>query len=446
MVLTDRLTVTYPRRGAALRDTTIALEPGSTAWVVGNNGSGKSTLGLALAGLIPEIVPATRRGTVVIGGRDPAALSTRGRATSVGVVRQDPEAQICTSSIPSELAFTLENRAAPAETIAQCVGRTMREWDLGHLSDRPLHTLSGGEKQLVAIAAVAVAPPPLFIVDEPAAYLDEEHRALVYRSLVELRSRRPEMIMLIVEHRTDGLPEPDVVFRCVDGRVVVADTPPRRWGTSFPRLSSQPLRDRIALSVEGLSFRWESVDRAPRMLFREFDLRVRHGEIVVVRGPNGCGKTTLLRLIAGALNGAAGRIIAEDIAYVPQNPEHLFVSYRVRDELIQGSRGDPGRAAFIARRFGLEELWDANPYELSSGQQRRVSIAIAAAGGASLVLLDEPTFALDEEGVVRLIETMEALRAEGSAQLVVTHDRRFAERVAHRLVTIRDGRPVEERP
>ena len=253
MIRTDRLTVTYPRRHPVLRDVAFALEKGSTAWVIGDNGSGKSTLSLALAGLIPEVVPATRRGTVTIGTRDPAALPARERVTAVGMVLQDPDAQVCTSSIESELAFTLENRAVPEREIVQRVAQTLREWDLSHLVDRPLSSLSGGEKQLVAIAAVAVAPPELLVVDEPASYLDEKHRVLLYRALGELRRRRAEMALLIVEHRTDGLPKPDVVFRCAGDGWTPAPRYPnagephfracrhryRRVGTSYCR--SRPL-------------------------------------------------------------------------------------------------------------------------------------------------------------------------------------------------------------
>ena len=285
--------------------------------------------------------------------------------------------------------------------------------------------------------------------------------------------------------------------------------------------------DGPVLEVRGLRFAWgarrgracgrraqgrRALRQAGAALFSDVNLTVRSGEIVVLRGPNGSGKTTLLRLIAGARRPTAGSIdvrAGRRLSYVPQNPEHLFVAYTVRDELAQAlesglsagrglsvGRGRTGRDAsengngpthengrgengpmsedgthrsdnhrsdshrsdshrsdshrsdngagveVLARRFGLAHLLDANPFELSAGQKRRVNIAVVAASAPSLVLLDEPTFGLDGHGTAVLAYTLGVLRRDGAGMLVVTHDDAFAESIADRTVALREGRLV----
>lgn len=442
MVSAEQLSVRYPRTACpALDRASFALERGAVAWLLGPNGSGKSTLGLAASGLVPHVVPALRNGSITTGGFDPAALSTRERAALTAMVPQDPDAGLCTLSVAAELALTLENRAVTPATIRRRVAETIEQFGLTALTDRPLAQLSGGEKQLVNVAAIAICPPELLVLDEPGSYLDDGNRATVLTALHELRRRAPELTMLAIEHRPDGLPLADALYRCSRGRVERLAEPPAPWGDRFPRLpqhGAAQCGDQV-LCVDDLAFAWPG--RSQRRIFDGLQISVRAGEIVVVRGPNGSGKSTLFKLILGALRPQRGSIESGPIAYVPQNPEHLFVSYRVRDE-IGSALGTSEQVASVAAQFGLSELLDRNPYELSAGQKRRLNIAIVAATDAQLVLLDEPTFGLDQEGVVALIGAIDALRGRGCAQLIATHDDRFAHAIAGRTLTVDDRRLV----
>lgn len=442
MVSAEQLSVRYPRTARpALDRASFALERGAVAWLLGSNGSGKSTLGLAACGLVPDVVPALRNGSITVGGLDPAALSTRERAALSAMVPQDPESGLCTLSVAAELALTLENRATTPATIRRRVAATIEQFGLTALSERPLAQLSGGEKQLVNVAAIAICPPQLLVLDEPGSYLDDRNRATVFAALHELRLRAPELTMLAIEHRPDGLPRADAVYRCYRGRVERLAGPQASWGDRFPQLADHgvaPHADQV-LCVDDLAFAWPG--RPQHRIFDRLQISARAGEIVVVRGPNGSGKSTLFKLILGALRPHRGRIATGPVAYVPQNPEHLFVSYRVRDE-IGSALGDSEQVDLIATQFGLIELLDRNPYELSAGQKRRLNIAIVAATDAQLVLLDEPTFGLDQEGVAALIGAIDTLRRRGCAQLIATHDDRFAHAIAGRTLTIDDRRLV----
>lgn len=465
MLTAEALTVHYARvKTPAVEGASFSMERGAVAWLLGDNGSGKSTLGLAACGLIPHVVPARREGSLTVGGVDPASLNAGERASLTAMVPQDPDSALCALSIPAELALSLENRGVEPSAVKRRVAAALEEFGLTALvnrsPDQSLAALSGGEKQLVTLAAATIAPPELLILDEPASYLDESNRALLENTLESMRRRLPSLAILAIEHRPEGLPPADMVLRCTGGRIENSTraslTPPMPWGVNFPRIAEpeMPRSGGEILRIEDLAFAWPSKpgSTAPREIFDGLGISVRGGEIVVVRGENGSGKSTLFKLIAGALRPRRGRIEADTIAYVPQNPEHLFITHRVADELAgcasagSGSGSGSGEAAAVtalAAQFGLGELLQRNPYELSAGQKRRLSIAAAASTDARLVLMDEPTFGLDHQGVAALITAIAELRRRGCAQLIATHDTAFAAAVAERTLTIADGRLVK---
>lgn len=465
MLTAEALTVHYTRAETpAVEGASFSMERGAVAWLLGDNGSGKSTLGLAACGLIPHVVPARREGSLTVGGVDPALLNAGERASLTAMVPQDPDSALCTLSIPAELALSLENRGVEPSAVKRRVAAALEEFGLTALADRSsgqsLAALSGGEKQLVNLAAATIAPPELLILDEPASYLDESNRTLLENTLESMRRRLPSLAILAIEHRPEGLPPADMVLRCTGGRIESSRraslAPPMPWGGNFPRIAEpeMPRGGGEILRIEDLAFAWPSkpASTAPREIFDGLGISVRGGEIVVVRGENGSGKSTLFKLISGALRPRRGRIEADTIAYVPQNPEHLFITHRVADELAgcapagAGAGSGSGEAAAVtalAAQFGLGELLQRNPYELSAGQKRRLSIAAAASTDARLVLMDEPTFGLDHQGVASLITAIAELRRRGCAQLIATHDTAFAAAVAERTLSIADGRLVK---
>ena len=461
MLAAEALTVHYTRAETpAVEGASFSMERGAVAWLLGDNGSGKSTLGLAACGLIPHVVPARREGSLTVGGVDPASLNAGERASLTAMVPQDPDSALCALSIPAELALSLENRSVEPSAVKRRVAAALEEFGLTALvnrsPDQSLAALSGGEKQLVNLAAATIAPPELLILDEPASYLDESNRALLENTLESMRRRLPSLSILAIEHRHEGLPPADMVLRCTGGRIEnsrrASLAPPMPWGVNFPRIAEpeMPRSGGEILRIEDLAFAWPSkpASTAPREIFDGLGISVRGGEIVVVRGENGSGKSTLFKLISGALRPRRGRIEADTIAYVPQNPEHLFITHRVADELAgcasaRSGSGETSAVTALAAQFGLGGLLQRNPYELSAGQKRRLSIAAAASTDARLVLMDEPTFGLDHQGVAALITAIAELRRRGCAQLIATHDTAFAAAVAERTLTIADGRLVK---
>jgi energy-coupling factor transport system ATP-binding protein len=214
------------------------------------------------------------------------------------------------------------------------------------------------------------------------------------------------------------------------------------------------------LAVECVSYRYPG---GAYPALEQVTLRVRQGEYVALAGPNGAGKSTLGLLLAGVLRPATGRVLLEGqdlrgvdegdarrrLAYVFQYPEHQFAARTVREDVLLGLRrlgADPAtadwRAAEVLERFGLAALAEANPYLLSHGQKRRLSVATALVLRPEAVILDEPTFGQDRRNAEETLDLLDALHREGHTVVVITHDMTLVAERAQRAVALAAGRVV----
>ena len=274
-----------------------------------------------------------------------------------------------------------------------------------------------------------------------------------------LKEHNPELTLLIVEHRTDGLPRADLIFSVSDGTVRKILQPPAAWGIDFPKITGRTKsRGTPLLEIRDLTFHY-SRSSAVRPILNKLNLELYKGEIAVLEGSNGSGKSTLLTVTVRALTGSAGKNTFSGtvklaaplspqesfqkynnpVFMIPQNPEHLFLTSTVMDELLHASSGNRPFATGALNQFGLQGFGPYNPYTLSTGQKRRLNLAIASLSNAPPIFMDEPTFGLDGPGVCNLLKLMEQLRSRGKTLLVVTLDRPFAEAAADRILKLEDG-------
>ena len=287
------LSLTYPRREVpALSLADFSIPSGAVCWILGHNGSGKSSLGLAVAGMLPGIVPGKREGEIRVLGKDPSLLEPRIRVETCSYILQDPSSQLCTLTVRSEISLLLENRGEPSSVIEAATEGVLKEFGIEHLGGRDLLALSGGEKQLVALAASAVALPGVLVLDEPCSYLDTENRTRVLEFVRRLKEHNPELTLLIVEHRTDGLPRADLIFSVSDGTVRKILQPPAAWGIDFPKITGRTKsRGTPLLEIRDLTFHY-SRSSAVRPILNKLNLELYKGEIAVLEGSNGSGKST----------------------------------------------------------------------------------------------------------------------------------------------------------
>ncbi|GAB3158861.1 ATP-binding cassette domain-containing protein [Micromonospora sonneratiae] len=488
------------RKAWAVRDVDLRIEHGERVLLLGPSGAGKSTLLAALAGLLAED-SGEQAGTVEIDGLDPRKARER-----VGIVFQDPVTQLVMARSGDDVAFGLENRGVPADEIWPRVEEALRRVGFPYHRDRPTAALSGGEQQRLALAGVLALRPGLLLLDEPTANLDPAGADLVRGALAAALDGNVAMdrnttldrnaamdrntTLVLVEHRVaEALPLVDRVVVLEPGGGVRADGPPEAvfavhgealaeagvWvpGRAVPPRAAAATPGEVLLTAERLGL-------PPRL--GATDLDVRAGEALAVLGPNGVGKSTLALLLGGLLKPGTGRVVAgpalvgqsgspartgregtaphrwrapvltRRIGSVFQDPEHQFVATTVFDELALGPRrtGQPPDAVKsivddLLVRLRLDRLARANPYTLSGGEARRLSVATALATAPRLLVLDEPTFGQDRRTWIELVDLLAGLRDAGHGIVTVTHDADFVAALADRTVTLPAG-TTNERP
>lgn len=428
-ITVNSLSVRYAdRKEPALCDVSEQIDPGEVLVVSGPSGCGKSTLCKALCKFIPEMIPAHVGGEILINGLSIRNIRSQQIATQLGLVQQDPDSQICTLNVWQEVAFGPENLCLSREEVSARVEECLSTAGISHLANRETTTLSGGEKQRVAIASILAMRPSVVLLDEPTANLDPQGAKAIFEIMDDLR-KKGKYTLIVVEHRLSPLLQMHPRLLLLSGGKVVA----RRssvchkdlealglradWDISLPLL---PRARRATLFVDAVSFGYEGTP-----LFEDLSFKLWPGEILGIIGPNGSGKTTLLRLIAELEKPASGYIVRDDdpkVGFIFQQPHQQIFERTVRREFeVDGSIGSKDLHCVLegARLAGLE---NAPPLSLSLGEQRRLTFAIALSRNSSLLLLDEPFIGQDAKNVSWIISQVLAARRHGTATLVVSHD------------------------
>ncbi len=474
------------RKRWAVDGVTLRIQPGERVLLLGASGSGKSTLLAGMAGILGGDEEGESRGTLSVAGVPPQQVRHE-----IGLVLQDPESQVILQRIGDDVAFAMENAGIPREEIWRRVSPALDAVGLGALPlDASSSALSGGQKQRLVLAGALAMRPGLLLLDEPTANLDPAGARDVVAAVQSLVSGRNHTLV-VVEHRVDVWL--DVVDRVIvlDHGSVFGDYPV----ADFRQLVSAGGRVRDELDQAGvwlpgrippvqlsamrpgytvLSARELCVARERgHTVYGPVDMPVAAAEAWAITGPNGVGKSTLALTLAGLLPEASGEVYASEalragistsrpirwtshqlitrVGSVFQNPEHQFVAGSVAAEIAAGPRAlGLGHAeietivAGLAGRLRLTHLLRANPYTLSGGEKRRLSVATVLATAPQVLILDEPTFGQDANTWRELVELMGGIRDEGKAIIVVTHDRALVEVFASRELQLVPGLSATE--
>jgi len=421
----------------ALRDVSLLLDAGLTL-VTGPSGGGKSTLLRILNGLVPHFHGGRIAGVADVDGHDVITTPTRTLARTVGFVFQDPELQTVYDAVDREVAFGLENIALPPREMAARVEEALHAAGAAHLAGRSVRTLSGGERQRVALASALAMRPRLVVLDEPTSQLDAEGASMVLDAVKNLVEQGRAAV--IAEHRLDRLLTQTSASLIVERGSVSAAWP------AAPSLSAtRPMRSSrgpVAWSLAGVTAGFGG-----RVVLDSIDVAGHQGEVVVLSGPNGGGKTTLLRLIAGAMAPMSGKVERRPgrIAYLPQNPTALLHRPTLRSEvsLTLERAGDSEPPEAILNELGLLAVAGRYPRDLSCGERQRAALAAVLPGRPDLVLLDEPTRGIDAEARVALVRLVSRLRDGGAAVVLATHDPDLRAALADRELSVSGGKVLE---
>ncbi|HNS50055.1 MAG TPA: ATP-binding cassette domain-containing protein [Anaerolineae bacterium] len=456
----------------ALRDLSLRVAPGEFLVVTGPSGCGKSTLALAIGGYLFRQFDGEAEGRVSAGGIDVRNSPIYDTAEIVGLVQQNPEAQFCTLTVRDEVAFGLENRCLARDEIRNRMG-----WALGivgaeHLQDRALATLSGGERQKVAIAAMMAAKPQVLIFDEPTSNLDPTATAEVFGVIEHIRERAG-ITVVVIEHKVDYLRRfrPRLV-EMEEGRIVRDGAMPPAGGSGqAAEIGTTNGSGRVAdvaaataplIRVEELDAGYQGIP-----VLRGLSLEVRPGELVSVMGDNGSGKTTFLHCLLGLRRPIRGRVevagrdtcqtpvseMAREVGFVFQNPDHQLFADSVWKEATFAARNmgvldaaTEERVGQLLARSGLGDRRDDHPYRLSYGQKRRLNLISVLSYAPRLILLDEVLIGQDPANAAFLLGLLKEHAAAGGAVVMVNHAPDVTRRYASRLVFFDGGTIAVDAP
>lgn len=467
------------RAAWAVRDLDLRIEPGERVLLLGPSGAGKSTLLHGIAGLLGGADEGRQTGDLLVDGRPPSEQRHR-----VGMVLQDPDSQVILSRVGDDVAFGMENFGVDREQIWPRVRAALDAVGLNLALSQSTSELSGGQKQRLALAGVIAMDPGLILLDEPTANLDPAG-VLEVRDAVAASVARTGATLIVIEHRTEmWLPVIDrVIVLGTDGEVVADGTPDQTirrnhdylvrsgvWVPDTPLPEIERHRYRAAESLlHATDLALAHPGDPPMHIGLNFDIAP--GRTTVITGPNGAGKSTLALTIGGLLPAPAGRLEAHpDFAPTPsrrqpvkwrskelltrigsvfQDPEHQFLAGTVRDELALGPKAIKLAHAEIAtrtdellERLHLAHLATVNPYTLSGGEKRRLSVATMLATAPRVIILDEPTFGQDRRTWEELTRLLAEIADAGTAVVAATHDLDFAALLADARIELPDWEPT----
>ena len=479
----------------AISDCTFSVKKGEKIMLCGASGSGKSTL---LRLLKRELSPRGElSGNITIMGKDRSELSDRESAEKIGFVMQSPDSQTVCDKVSAELAFGLESFGVKSGEIQSRVGEMAAFFGIEPLYDRDISTLSGGQKQLVALCSVMVTDPDILLLDEPTAQLDPV-AARELLGILDRLNKEMGVTIIIAEH------DPEELFDSCDKILYLAKGKTEFFGTpaltakyfvenalegflpetakAFARLCDDlPLNVRqgrakleklgvtdipkqavndteraepYALQCKNL---WQRYEKNSLDILKGCDLGIRKGECYGLLGSNGGGKSTLLRVICGLCKPYMGTVslfgkkqkaykngllFREMLAFLPQEPVTMFVKESVREDLLQS--GDKVTVENVSQRMGIEHLLDRHPWDLSGGEIQKCAFGKILLADPKIIVLDECTKGMDSFAKKALGDILLDLKDEGRTILLVTHDLEFAAQYCDRCGLLFDGKIVAE--
>ncbi len=432
--------INYQYRGYAkkvLSDLSFSVREGEFIVLCGASGSGKSTLLRVLKENNPDFA----------------------------YVMQNPGTQIVTDKGYHEIAFGMENQGISPEKMKLAIAETATYFGIENLLERDTHTLSGGEKQLLNLAAAIVTNPKVLLLDEPTSQLDPM-AATEFLEVVKRINEQMGVTVILVEQRLEEvLAICDRMLVLHEGKVLAYDTVQHVYESicdteiakeylsympSYVRLYDKcstergacptnvkecrewfyskdiPLstknqwdkkegKENISIRCKDIYFRYE---RKERDILKGVDFCAAAGHVYGIAGGNGSGKSTFLKVLAGKQKAYHGvRRCEGNVAYLPQEPKYMFIQEVIRDII---------KDKCTIERFGLEEILDRHPYDISGGQMQRLAMAVLYEKDADVYLFDEPTKGLDPYWKEQFCEWVHELADMGKTVVLVSHDVEFA--------------------
>lgn len=504
---TESLYFTYlNQESPVLNDITVAFENNKTYLLLGPSGCGKSSFVNILSGIIPNNITGEIKGDITIDGESIVGKESYETANKIGYIMQDADTQFCTYKVEDELVFGLENLKFSREEMDKRINNVLDILDIRHLRYRVLNTLSGGQKQKVAIASILILDPPIIIFDEPTANLDPVTSKEIF-GIIKMLQEKFNKTIIIIEHKLDYLIEyVDYVYIFNNKGRIVNEGSPKKVFENIVDIESTPsfhypqiidiwknlklpyddIRFNIKEAGKYLSKKYKYIENsieakeqsnnnkflsvsnitykvADKRIISDLTFDIDKGDFLAIVGPNGAGKSTIAGILLNLYKNYEGEVIIDGksvksykrsdlwkkAGLVFQNPEWQFISYNVREELEYSLKDSnlskeeiENKIDQCLERFNLLEFKESNPYLLSQGQKRRLSVATMLITGQELLILDEPTYGQDYDNQVELLEYISELNSNGMTIIMITHDMDAVIKYCNKVLILKDGNSI----
>lgn len=443
----------------------MSVVKGECVLLCGKSGCGKTTITKLINGLIPHMSSGRKEGFAYIKGIPVDDIPMYQLSQTVGSVFQNPKSQFFNLDTDSELTFAVENQGLPGNEINRRLEEVTKALKISHLRNRNIFELSGGEKQLIAVASVCISRPEILVLDEPTANLDLQAIHILKNMLTQLKAAG--ITIIIAEHRLSYLfGIVDRVLYMSEGKIEKEYT-----GTEFFRLSdperihmglrrlqeserSQPSHTyhtkQRAIKIDNVSLRY-----GEKRILNNLSFTAYKGDIIGIVGKNGVGKSTFCRSVCGLYPLSTGSIQIDgcytsekerrNLSYiVMQDVNHQLFGDSVREEMtISQDHPDIEKANELLREFALEDYKDHHPLALSGGQKQRLAFAVSLMLQKQIYVFDEPSSGLDYQSMCAIRDQIAGLSASGNAVFLITHDMELLDSLCNRCLFLEKDKIIE---
>ena len=453
MIEVRNLNFGYSRK-SVLKDVNFSIKDKESILLLGVSGSGKTTLLKCLMGVIPNVIEGKFKGKVIIDDKNTKKFKRI--QGDMGIVLQDPETQIVTTRVFSELAFGLENLCHDKKEISKIVKKFAKKFGILKKLKHDIKSLSYGEKKKVIIAAMAAMDKKILLFDEPLSNLDPEMKKEIFELLKKLKdegktiivAEQNPCILKLLFDRCLVLNEGKLVY---DGSVKQGLKVLKKITEHSRVIKTEPMAD-VVMEVKNLFFGYDK-----KNILKGINFKIRKNEVIVISGENGCGKTTLALCLCNLLKRKRGKIrlfdqdiddyeskeIAEKIGFVFQNPNFQIFKNSVIDEINYGPKNfdkimKRKDMTELLETFDLHKKRNSHPFSLSMGERRRLTIASILSSNPEILILDEPSFGQDPYHFSKILKSVIGKKTI----LIMSHEESLF-KIANRVFKMKNGKMVE---
>lgn len=445
MVEIENLSLSYGNSPKVLKNISLDVKKGECVLFTGKSGSGKSSIINSINGLAVRYDGAYMSGTIRIDNKDIKNLELYEISLLVSNVFQNPKTHFFNINTTLELLFYLENIGLSKKQMDERLNDMLDLFPIEHLLNRDIFNLSGGEKQILCIAASYISGTEIIVLDEPSSNLDEENILIIKEMLIKLKDKGKTLI--ISEHRIFYL------LDIVDRVFLIKDREIQKEYTQidFMKIPSEKLKklglrnkNRVKLAVpenqnkgnlevKNIEFKFNGIDKKLHLKDLSFEM----GKIYGIVGTNGLGKSTLLRCLIGLERKAKDEIYLDGkrlsksdrlkiSSLVMQDVNHQLFTDSIASEVGLGIKNiESSYVENILKKLDLYESKDRHPMSLSGGQKQRVAIASVLCKNSKFIFFDEPTSGMDYYNMMNISHLINECKSDNKIIFIVSHDQEF---------------------